>query len=115
MRALAGSAVAVPKGRLLCTDESVIGQMFYVMECIEGRVFTDTGLPQLSAAERAAIYASMNDTLADLHRGDIGKVGLAGLGRTQVFLPRQIARWSRQYVAARLPRCAAMDQLMAWL
>jgi len=115
MRALAGTAVPVPKVLLLCTDESVIGQMFYLMECIEGRVFTDTGLPQLSAAERAAIYASMNDTLANLHRVDIGQVGLTGFGRTEGFLTRQIARWSRQYAAARLPRCTAMDQLMAWL
>jgi len=75
MRALAGAAVPVPKVLLLCTDESVIGQMFYLMECVEGRVFADPGLPQLSAGERAAIYASVNDTLVNLHRVDIGQVG----------------------------------------
>jgi aminoglycoside phosphotransferase (APT) family kinase protein len=115
MRALAGTAVPVPKMLLLCTDESVIGQMFYIMQCVEGRVFTDPGLPQLSVAERAALYASMNETLANLHRVDIAQAGLTGFGRPEGFLTRQIARWSRQYAAAQLPRCVAMDQLMAWL
>jgi len=115
MGALAGTAVPVPKMLLLCTDESVIGQTFYIMQHVEGRVFTDPGLPHLSAGERAALYASMNETLANLHRVDIAQVGLTGFGRPEGFLTRQIARWSRQYTAAQLPRCTAMDQLMAWL
>ncbi|MEI9983238.1 MAG: hypothetical protein WDN69_08535 [Aliidongia sp.] len=32
LSALAGTDVPVPKTRLLCTDDSVIGQMFYVMD-----------------------------------------------------------------------------------
>jgi len=115
MRALAATAVPVPRMLLLCTDEAVIGQVFYVMEYVAGRVFTDPGLPQLPAAERAAIYASMHETLARLHRVDIPAVGLADFGRPHGFVARQIARWSRQYAAAQLPRCAAMDQLMEWL
>jgi len=115
MRALADTAVPVPKMLLLCTDESLIGQMFYIMQYVEGRVFTDPGLPHLSAGERAALYASMNETLANLHQVDIAQVGLTGFGRPEGFLTRQIARWSRQYASAQLPRCTAMDQLMAWL
>jgi aminoglycoside phosphotransferase (APT) family kinase protein len=115
MRALIGTAVPVPRMLLLCTDEAVIGQVFYVMEYIAGRVFTDPGLPHLPVAERTAIYASMADTLAQLHRVDIAQTGLAEFGRPQGFLTRQITRWSRQYAAAQLPRCDAMDQLMAWL
>ena len=115
MRALADSGVPVPRMRLLCTDESIIGQMFYVMEYVEGRVFADPGLPQLAPAERAAIYDSMSETLARLHRVDIAAVGLTEYGRPEKFLTRQIARWSRQYAASNLPPCSAMDQLIAWL
>src|SRR4029077_17475642 len=89
--------------------------MFYIMQYVGGRVFTARALPPLGAGERAALYASMNETLANLHRVDIARVGLTGFGRPQGFLTRQIARWSRQYAAAQLPRCTAMDQLMAWL
>jgi aminoglycoside phosphotransferase (APT) family kinase protein len=44
MRALAGTKVPVPAMLLLCTDESVIGQVFYVMEYVAGRVFADPAL-----------------------------------------------------------------------
>jgi len=115
MRALAGSSVPVPKMHLLCTDEAIIGQVFYVMEYIAGRVFPDATLPNLTSAARSAIYDSMNETLAGLHRVDITTVGLADYGRPESFLTRQIARWSRQYAAANLPECVAMDRLMAWL
>ena len=115
MRALYGTAVPVPRMLLLCTDPAVIGQMFYVMEYVYGRVFTDASLPQLPAAERAALYASMNETLAALHRIEPAGVGLGGFGRPQGFLSRQIARWSRQYAAAHLPQCVAMERLMQWL
>lgn len=115
MRALANSAVPVPKVHLLCSDESVIGQMFFLMECVPGRVFTDATLPGLTPSERVAIYDSMNETLARLHRVDIAAVGLADYGRPEKFLTRQIARWSRQYAAAGLPECPAMDRLIEWL
>ncbi len=115
MRALYGTAVPVPRMLLLCTDPAVIGQMFYVMEYVYGRVFTDASLPQLPAAERAALYASMNETLAALHRIEPVGVGLGEFGRPQGFLSRQIARWSRQYAAAQLPECVAMERLMQWL
>jgi aminoglycoside phosphotransferase (APT) family kinase protein len=115
LRALAGSGVPVPRVLLLCSDESVIGQVFYVMEYVAGRVLTDPRLPQLAAPERAAVFDSMCATLARLHRIDIAAAGLSEFGRPEGFLGRQIARWSRQYAAAQLPACPAMDELMAWL
>src|SRR5882672_6659545 len=44
----------VAKPHVLCTDESVIGTMFYVMDCVEGRVLWDPALPGMSRGERAA-------------------------------------------------------------
>jgi aminoglycoside phosphotransferase (APT) family kinase protein len=115
MSALNGSGVPVPRMHLMCDDESIIGRKFYVMEWVDGRVFTGDSLPQLSESERAAIYDSMNATLAKLHRIDIAKAGLESYGRPDGFLRRQIARWSRQYAAAGLDECPAMERLMTWL
>jgi aminoglycoside phosphotransferase (APT) family kinase protein len=115
MRALAGTKVPVPKMLLLCTDESVIGQVFYVMEYVSGRVFSDPALPGMQARERAVLYSSVNATLAALHQVDFAAAGLGDFGRPLGFLTRQIARWSRQYAASDLPPCAAMDQLISWL
>jgi aminoglycoside phosphotransferase (APT) family kinase protein len=115
MKALAGSGVPVPRMDLLCTDTSVIGQMFYVMEWVEGRVFSDALLPDVDRAERAAIYDSMNATLAKLHGVDIAQAGLTGFGRAEHFMAPQISRWSKQYAATQLSDSPAMDRLIAWL
>ena len=115
MQALAASGVPVPKMYLLCEDPTVIGQMFYLMEWVDGRVFADATLPVIAPAERAQLYAAMNATLAALHRVDIARVGLSGYGRPEQFVARQISRWSRQYRATELSDSPEMDALMRWL
>src|ERR1700739_5187096 len=44
MAALAGTDVPVPRMRLLCNDESVIGTTFFVMDHVPGRIFSDPSL-----------------------------------------------------------------------
>src|SRR5437899_720375 len=39
MRALAETAVPVPRVYALCQDDAVIGSAFYVMEHLDGRIF----------------------------------------------------------------------------
>ena len=80
--ALAQTDVPVAPAHLLCTDDLVIGQMFYVMGCVEGRILVDPSMPDQTPAERAAIFDSMNDVLARLHKVDPVKVGLGDYGRT---------------------------------
>ena len=58
------------------TDESVAGTMFYVMECVEGRVIWEPQLPGLEPKQRFAIYDAMNETLSKLHQTDYMKLGL---------------------------------------
>ena len=77
--ALARTDVPVAPARLLCTDDSVIGQMFYLMDAVPGRVLVDASMPGQSRDERAAIFDSMNDVLARLHKVDPAKVGLGRL------------------------------------
>ena len=115
MRALAETAVPVPRMHLLCPDESVIGQMFYVMDYVPGRVFADRALPGCTPAERAAMYDDMNRVLAALHGVDWRAVGLEGFGRPEGYFSRQIARWSKQYEASRVEDVASMEHLMRWL
>ena len=55
MDALWSTDVPVPKMYCLCEDSSVIGTKFYVMEMIEGRLFTETRLPMLSKEERTCL------------------------------------------------------------
>ena len=48
----AGARVPVPEPIVLCEDSSVIGTPFYVMEFLEGRIFTDTNMPEVTAKDR---------------------------------------------------------------
>lgn len=115
LRALAGSAVPVPHTRLFCADAAVIGTEFYLMDYVPGRIFADPLLPGMAAAERRAIYDSMNATLAELHRFDWRAAGLADFGRSENYVARQIARWSRQYEDSKTGDVPAMEKLRHWL
>jgi aminoglycoside phosphotransferase (APT) family kinase protein len=116
MRALADTPVPVPRVHALCEDDAVIGSAFYVMEYLDGRIFWDQRLPEIaSAAERTAMFQSMNAVIADLHRVDYAAAGLGDFGRPGNYMGRQIARWSRQYRASETETIAAMDRLIEWL
>ena len=115
MKALAGTAVPVPAMHLLCDDESVIGQMFFVMDHIPGRVFNTRTLPGMVPAERAAIYDAAVRTIAALHSVDHRAAGLADYGRAEGYAARQLSRWSKQYQASKVEENPAMDRVIDWL
>jgi aminoglycoside phosphotransferase (APT) family kinase protein len=115
MKALAGTDVPVPRMYGLCEDDSVVGTTFYVMEFVDGRIFRDLQLHDLTRAERAAVYDSMNDALAKLHNVDHRAVGLEDFGKPGNYFDRQIGRWTKQYQAAETEHVASMENLIAWL
>jgi len=105
----------VPQPLALCEDPSVIGTMFYVMAFVPGRIFWDCTMPDLSRADRAAVFDSVNATLARLHRFNPATVGLGDFGRPGNYFTRQIARWSQQYEASKTVDIPEMEKLIAWL
>jgi aminoglycoside phosphotransferase (APT) family kinase protein len=113
--ALAQTDVPVPRTRLLCKDDSVIGTMFYVMDAVEGRILVDPSMPTQTPAERAAIFDSMNDVLARLHKVDFARVGLGDYGRSGQYIARQVARWTKQYAELKTEDIPAMDKLAEYL
>src|SRR5579863_10295405 len=56
MKALGETGFPVPRMCALCEDESVIGQAFYVMDFMPGRIFRDARMPGLTREERSALY-----------------------------------------------------------
>jgi len=113
--ALYPTGFPVPRPFALCEDDSVIGTMFYIMDCVEGRVLWEPQLPHETPAIRAAIYDSLNATLAQLHSFDHEKIGLADFGKPGNYFARQISRWGKQYVASETQKVPEMDRLMEWL
>ncbi|MFO1115629.1 MAG: phosphotransferase [Beijerinckiaceae bacterium] len=114
-RALAGSGVPVAQMYVLCEDDSVIGTAFYVMQRIDGRIFWDPSLPDVSREDRGKIYDEMNRALAKLATTDPARVGLGDFGRPGSYFERQFKRWTDQYRASETRTVAAMDSLIAWL
>jgi aminoglycoside phosphotransferase (APT) family kinase protein len=115
MRALAGTDVPVPRVHGLCTDDTVFGSMFFVMDHVAGRVFFDPLLPGWTPADRAALYDSLNGVAAAIHSVDPAAVGLGDYGRPGDYAARQIARWTKQYRASETHRIEAMERLIDWL
>jgi aminoglycoside phosphotransferase (APT) family kinase protein len=114
--ALADTDVPVAKTYCLCEDEDIVGSMFYVMECLEGRVFWDATLPEVSSnEERSAIYDDMNRVLAALHNVNVDAVGLSDFGRPGNYFERQVSRWTKQYRASETEQNKAMETLIEWL
>ncbi|RNL67770.1 phosphotransferase [Zhongshania marina] len=115
MQALASTEVPVPKMRVLCDDDSVIGSMFYLMDFLDGRIMWDAALPEQTPAERTAIYDAMNKVLADLHNVDIEKAGLSDYGKPGNYFERQLSRWTKQYRASETETVPSMEKMMVWL
>jgi len=116
LTALGGTSFPVARIYGLCTDESVIGTWFYVMSMVEGRIFWDATLPEISSVERCAYFDAMNATIAQLHSISYQTIGLADYGRTGNYFQRQISRWSMQYREdIQAGTDLNMDRLINWL
>ncbi|GLU48891.1 acyl-CoA dehydrogenase [Nocardiopsis ansamitocini] len=114
--ALAATPVPVPATRLLCTDESVIGARFYVMDLVPGTPYRDGAqLAAIGPRRTHAVLLRLVDTLAELHAVDPVSVGLADFGRPDGFLERQLRRWSRQLAASHSRDLAGAEELRARL
>ena len=105
----------VPETHILCTDESVIGTIFYVMEFLQGRIFWDADMPDCTIQERSEIYDDLNKNLAVLHNLDYESLGLSDFGVPGNYFARQISRWSKQYRYSETKKIKEMDKLIEWL
>jgi aminoglycoside phosphotransferase (APT) family kinase protein len=113
-KALAG---VLPLARMdhFCNDISIIGTEFYVMEYLEGRVFSDVLMSELPPPQRGALQAQLFETIGALHAADYTALGLADYGKPTNYIGRQIDRWTKQYLASKTEDLPAMNSLIAWL
>jgi aminoglycoside phosphotransferase (APT) family kinase protein len=110
--ALRNTAVPVPETYLLCTDASVLGAPFYLMEKVSGEVLrTRRQTDPLPEQARHDIAYAMIDTLAVLHGVDPYAVGLGSFGKPEGFLTRQVRRWAGQLEKSRNRDLPGADEL----
>lgn len=96
LQALHATDVPVPRTFLFCEDSGVVGTPFYIMEFVNGRIFSDPSVPGVSPQHRAAVYASAVETLAKIHRLDFRRIGLSSFGRSKGgYFVRQIKTFAK--------------------
>ena len=116
IKAMKAANVPVPEPYLLCSDDSVIGTAFYVMERVQGRIFRDPTASEVrDPQERSQIFEALNETLAKIHSLDWESAGLADFGKPGNYLVRQVSRWTKQYEASKTEAMESMDRLIRWL
>ena len=116
LQALAPTGVSVPRVLAICDDTSVLGVPFYVMEMIDGIVFTQrTPDPVATVGGRQRVADELVDALVGLHAVDWRAAGLDGLGRPAGYLERQIDRFAGSLDDYRSRDIPGLDRLTAWL
>jgi aminoglycoside phosphotransferase (APT) family kinase protein len=90
-----------PKALLLCEDHSVIGATFFVMEFRSGVViWNEIPEPMRHHPDVARrVGFAVIRALAGLHQVDYASCGLAGLGRPDGFVARQVRGWRSRWEA----------------
>ncbi|KAJ7194425.1 kinase-like domain-containing protein [Mycena pura] len=81
--------VPVPEPIFLCEDKSIIGTPFYVMEFVDGRIFTDTTMPGMSVQDRRECWLSVIAALAALGSISPAAVDLSSFAPSSDYFLRQ--------------------------
>lgn len=116
MQALADTGVPVPEVRYLCEDSEIIGAPFVVMAKVEGVVLRgEDQLAGYPAQDLAAACAELVAVLLTLHDVEPTEVGLAGYGKPEGFLPRNVRRWQQQWETSRTRNLPLLDDVLARL
>jgi len=87
--------VPVPEPIALCEDTGVVGTPFYIMEFLDGRIFTNPRMPEVGAEVRRECWLSAIRALAALGSLDPLAIGLSKFGPHTDYFPRQIRSLSR--------------------
>jgi aminoglycoside phosphotransferase (APT) family kinase protein len=110
--ALADSKVPVAPIAGSCTDESVNGAPFYVMEFVDGpilRMLSDAD--PYSEEERRRIGLNVIDTLVDIHAVEPDEVGLGDLGKKEDYVARTLKRWQGQWEKSKTREIPLVEEI----
>ena len=114
--ALERANVRTPRTVLACSDESIIGAPFYLMERVQGSVIRDRLPAEIDLPEsRRRIGEELVDALIELHCVDWNGVGLGDLGKPSGYLERQLKRWLGQWEHNRTRAIPALEEIGSWL
>ncbi|GAA2738170.1 phosphotransferase family protein [Actinocorallia aurantiaca] len=117
LSALAGSGgVPVPRPLALCTDKSVLGADFYLMEWVDGRILrTVEDAADVTPEQAGELSQRLAEALAAIHTLDVKAAGLSDFGRPEGYMARQLKRWGQQWERSKTRELPAYDKLVTRL
>jgi len=106
-----------PKPYAFCSDLSILGVPFYVMERRTGVVLNDTFPPGVvpTAELCQGISQTVIETLVQIHAIDWQAAGLSEFGYPEGFLGRQVKGWIERYFHAKTDEIPEVERLTRWL
>ncbi|MFQ6576484.1 phosphotransferase family protein [Pseudomonas sp. UM16] len=106
-----------PKAYVHCTDETLIGGEFYVMDRVKGIILRSDLPPELGldAQRTEALCKSFIERMVELHQVDYNACGLGDLGKPEGYVQRQIEGWSSRYEKALTPDAPRWEKVITWL
>jgi aminoglycoside phosphotransferase (APT) family kinase protein len=115
LQAVAGHA-RVPKVLAACSDDSVIGAPFYLMEKVEGHVVTsEVPAPFDSVEDRRRMGEELVDALVEVHAVDWEAAGLEGFGKPTGYTERQVRRFLGLWDHNKTRDIPAVERVGEWL
>ena len=104
-----------PKPLLLCEDESVIGEKFFIMEKING-LGIGKNLPlEMTIYQHKTLCNNFVKGLVELHEIDISSSDLSELGKPKGYVERQLEGWQKRYLKAKTDDVVSSDHVYQWL
>jgi aminoglycoside phosphotransferase (APT) family kinase protein len=111
------AAFPAPRPLLHCANDAILGAPFYLMERVRG-VILRKDVPagfEITPPTARRLSESFIDNLAALHGLDYTTLGLAGLGKPQGYMERQIKGWIERYFGSKTHELPEVEALAAWL
>lgn len=104
-----------PKPILVCENESIIGEKFFIMQQIKG-LGIDKNLPvEMTDKQQTQLCENFVNGLVELHEIDITGSELASLGKPDGYVERQLEGWQGRYQKAKTDDVVESDKIYQWL
>lgn len=98
-----------------CSDESVVGSEFYVMERVAGHIPRKELGVDLTARQVRQLCINVLDLLVDLHSVNPAAAGLDQLGKGDGYVARQIGGWIGRFHKAKTWNVPSWSKVISWL